>query len=184
MLTLSTVVLIQVYINYIKKLLKVGSILVTIFVIASIGSQSRANLSLSLQCRCCYRDNCGRSDSSDLSAYTSFASAQTKSAFVLVFPAPPIASLLRGHVCARLYNVDNAVAVAVATAVTVSVVSTFASAGAVASAVAATALIAVDVAIFAAGDVSSARAYAVAESSAVAVAAAATLDVLFYFYLC
>ena len=127
-----------------------------------------------MQCRCCYRDNCGRSDSSDLSAYTSFASAQTKSAFVLVFPAPPIASLLRGHVCARLYNVDNAVAVATAVA----------SAGAVASAVAATALIAVDVAIFAAGDVSSARAYAVAESSAVAVAAAATLDVLFYFYLC
>ena len=37
MLTLSTVVLIQVYINYIKKLLKVGFILVTIFVIASIG---------------------------------------------------------------------------------------------------------------------------------------------------
>ena len=91
MLTLSTVVLIQVYINYIKKLLKVGFILVTIFVIASIGSQPRANLSLSLQCRCCYRDNCGRSDSSDLSAYASFASAQTKSAFVLVFPAPPIA---------------------------------------------------------------------------------------------
>ena len=118
MLTLSTVFLIQVYINYIKKLLKVGFILVTIFVIASIGSQPRANLSLSMQCRCCYRDNCGRSDSSDLSAYTSFASAQTKSAFVLVFPAPPIASLLRGHVCARLYNVDNAVAVA--TAVTVS----------------------------------------------------------------
>ena len=129
-------------------------------------SQPRANLSLSMQCRCCYRDNCGRSDSSDLSAYTSFASAQTKSAFVLVFPAPPIASLLRGHVCARLYNVDNAVA----------------SAGAVASAVAATALIAVDVAIFAAVDVSSASAYAVAGS--VAVAAAATLDVLFYFYLC
>ena len=110
MLTLSTVVLIQVYINYIKKLLKVGFILVTIFVIASIGSQPRANLSLSLQCRCCYRDNCGRSDSSDLSAYASFASSQTKSALVLVFPAPPIAVAIaqsRMHA----YNVDNAVAV-------------------------------------------------------------------------
>lgn len=158
MLTLSTVVLIQVYINYIKKLLKVGFILVTIFVIASIGSQPRANLSLSLQCRCCYRDNCGRSDSSDLSAYASFASSQTKSALVLVFPAPPIAVAIaqsRMHA----YNVDNAVAVATATA-----------------------LIVVDVAIFAAVDVSSASAYAVAGS--VAVAAAATLDVLFYLYLC
>lgn len=131
MLTLSTVVLIQVYINYIKKLLKVGFILVTIFVIASIGSQPRANLSLSLQCRCCYRDNCGRSDSSDLSAYASFASSQTKSALV--------------------YNVDNAVAVATAAAtalivvdvaifaaVDVSSASAYAVAGSVAVAAAAT----------------------------------------------
>ena len=140
MLTLSTVVLIQVYINYIKKLLKVGSILVTIFVIASIGSQPRANLSLSLQCRCCYRDNCGRSDSSDLSAYASFASSQTKSALVLVFPAS-LRSILRSQTAVTVSVAATAlivVDVAIFAAVDVSSASAYAVAGSVAVAAAAT----------------------------------------------
>jgi hypothetical protein len=45
-LTLFTVVLIQVYINFVKKLWKVGIILVTIYVIASIGTTVSKSVSV------------------------------------------------------------------------------------------------------------------------------------------
>ena len=154
MLTLSTVVLIQVYINYIKKLLKVGSILFPLL----LSHQSVRNRERICLCPCnavavtviiavaLIRRICPL-------MRRSLLHKQSRHLF-WSFLLLPLRSLLRSHV-----YVDNAVAVATA---------------------AATTLIVVDVAIFAAVDVSSASAYAVAGS----VAAAATLDVLFYLYLC